>query len=188
MSLESQGHTQIQTHTRCVPSLSLCCSVQRQGFEDALPLSNHTTNLLGYTPMHANPCLPEDSHMQPSHITIISAVNSSYARESFCPWLNTGIYRGGFQQKSTAVFSSLQWERTDCLTCFPWPGPLQQLLHGEQVLGLHRLQQFLVLSHLPRSAALFQHPPIQRRLATRRVRLHPGHEKPPSSHPPSSLA
>lgn len=140
------------------------------------------------TPRCMQTPVSQKTHTCSLHTSPSSAVNSSYVRESFCPWLNTGIYRGGFQQKSTAVFSSLQWERTDCLTCFPWPGPLQQLLHGEQVLGLHRLQQFLVLSHLPRSAALFQHPPVQRRLATRRVRLHPGHEKPPSSHPPRSLA
>lgn len=39
--------------------------------------------------------------------------------------------------------------KIECLTCFPWPWPLQQLLHGEQVLGFHRLQQFLILPHLP---------------------------------------
>lgn len=122
MSLESQGHTQIQTHTHCVPSLSLCCSVQRQGFEDALPLSNHTTNLLGYTPMHANPCLPEDSHMQPSHITIISAVNSSYVRESFCPWLNTGIYRGGFNRNPQLCSHLCSGREPTVLLAFPGRG------------------------------------------------------------------
>lgn len=53
----------------------------------------------------------------------------------------------GFQREKTAVLVFA--DGMECLTCFPRPGPLQQLLHGEQVLGLHRLQQFLVLPHLP---------------------------------------
>ena len=55
-------------------------------------------------------------------------------------------------------------------TCFPWPRPLQQLLDSEQVLGLHRLEQFLVLPHLPGPGLYPQHPPLPAKLQPSRNR------------------